>query len=439
MLAPLILPLTGASGLAWAAREQLHNRLCDLTLRMAREHVPFWHAHLPASKDYGVDQLKGVPSINRSTAEREREGLISPITSFGFCSMTSGTTSGQPLLIERSSQEHRFLSNLFGRMLAAHPQSSQRPLGIVGANIHHGDVLGIPGHGYALTVNLYSDAGYAQAASLLFRDFDWDGLEHRVSSITASFACLFRLFCYLRQRDARPPRGQIRNLCAFGAPIPLWRREEVAEFFGAQVHDNWSMTESFGGAAYCHRCDGYHMSPFVHEELLALDSDQSIDTGIGELTITPLFPFAQRFVLIRYRTGDLVERVQTEGCVRGRFAFRPLGRRQNCVVLPDGGVLSTVKIAFALDRVPGLRRPDSHLTCLDGEDGAADLPMIRLHSPANGDPPTVEVYASMESAGDFIRLGELRAATCSALAHFSAEVKVTADLPSRTALQTWKL
>jgi hypothetical protein len=447
VLAPVMLPLMSASGVLWEMRTRLIEGLCDLTLRMAAEHVPYWQRHLPARGSAGIwDWLRTVRPINRMIVEEHREEFISPLTRFAFCSLTSGTTRGQPLLVERSEQEQAYLYNLFTRMNTGRMHTAAMPLTLSGGNIHHGDVLQLPGDGYALTVNLYSDAGYTQAAWLLCRSFSWDGFEPRISSITASYSCLYRLYRYLQQRGLHLPRGQIRWLSTYGSPIPSARRRELAAFFAAPVHDNWSMTECFGGAGYCERCEGYHMSPFAIEEVLpatlgkgAFDRAQTQDPmeeGIGELTLTPLFPFCQRFVLIRYGTGDLVERVRTEDCATGRYVVRPLGRLKNSVRLADGTWVSTVRIAMALDAVAELRKPRTALKCL-ADPSAGELPYFRLSAQPGGQRATVEVYPA-ESFTSAQALERIQRAAASKLENLPVDVVVATELPPELE-SAWKI
>lgn len=133
VLAPVIRALMSASGELWEMRTSLLERLCDLTLRLAQEHVPYWQKHLSA-RDWSCtwDRFKTIRPINRMVVAEHRKEFISPVTRFAFCSMTSGTAYGQPLLVERSEQEQAYLYNLFTRMQAGYRQNTYLPLGLSG-------------------------------------------------------------------------------------------------------------------------------------------------------------------------------------------------------------------------------------------------------------------------------------------------------------------
>ncbi len=90
--------------------------------------------------------------------------------------------------------------------------------------------------------------------------------------------------------------------------------------------------------------------------MVDVDTGERLDSGIGKLIVTNLFPFAQMTPLIRYDTGDLVRRGSCPS--RGYSGFDFLGRRRNCISLETGGrqhwLLFSSKLHEILAAIPDL-------------------------------------------------------------------------------------
>jgi len=113
------------------------------------------------------------------------------------------------------------------------------------------------------------------------------------------------------------------------------RRYLARRWVGSRLHDVFSCSEVIGGAGECPDCDGYHYEPTVWPEILDLDRDEASE-GIGELTLTELHPFSQLQPMLRYRTGDVVQRLTCPARPTD-LAFRPLGRRHSCPTITVRG------------------------------------------------------------------------------------------------------
>ncbi len=365
------------------ARKELQDRLLDLTYRVAREHVPYYERRLPSvdSASLTVCRLRDLPTISRAEAYKNNQQLISPVTTFAFVTFTSGTTRQPPLLIERSTEEQQYISSFFMHLQASLFLDSKRsaPLGLSEGFLDHGSILRAPAFGYSFVVELATDRGQNRALWLLQKEFQFPRIEHKISALYGSFYMLRYLCELLKAENAVPPPGQLRSVTCFGSAVSHAGRQRMAAILGVPIGDNYSLAEMFGGARYCHQCDAYHFDPFVIPEVVDLANGEPVEMGSGELVLTPLFPFTQRFVLIRYRTGDLVERIVTN-CDQGEEGYRFRGRLKNSIEvgrLGGGLIIGEAEIADALDSLPEVNRSTGTLTLLSDRT-TAGIPMFRI-------------------------------------------------------------
>ncbi len=336
----------------------LKNKLLDLTIRMAKTHTQFYKS-LPDDTCWEEKDLDKIQPITKDDLYQHREAIISTITTFGFITFTTGTTSQYPLLIERSQEEQLYLQNFFSILQAgALATKKLSPLGIVEGSMNHGSVLRLPGSGYNFMIELIKDYGIIRTAWLLQQEYNFNGIEKKVSQLQTTVMGLCYLKQYLEEQEIHLPKGQLKSITVFGWPIPKNRRDDLENYFGTQVNDNYSMSEMFGGARYCHQCQAYHFDPFVVHELVDLETQLRKEEGTGELVLTPLFPFSQRFVLIRYRSGDLIH-VRKVTCKKGTKAYTFRGRLKRCVKIAPQIYLGEAEFAMAIDEFTDINRADA--------------------------------------------------------------------------------
>ncbi|MBJ6369254.1 phenylacetate--CoA ligase family protein [Snuella sedimenti] len=373
-------------------REILTNKLLSLTLSMARKHAPYYSELIPDKNDWQVDQLDALPMIDKSELYTHHSNILSDVTTFGFVTFTTGTTNQAPLLIERSQEEQLYLQNFFSILQSDALKSKKlKPLGIVEGSMNHGAVLRLPGIGYNFMIELTKDYGVIRTAWLLQNKFNFNGIENKVSHMNTTVMGLSYLHQYLTENNIEIPSGQLKSITIFGWPVPKSRRKAFEAYFKVPIHDNYSMSEMFGGAKYCQECDGYHFDPFVVPELIDLETNKQIKTGTGELVLTPLFPFTQRFVLIRYRTGDLID-VNKATCNKGILVYRFRGRLKRCVKVAPYIYFGEAEVAKSIDAITELNRAPSgfHIFKDNDKNNWALFKMIK-----SGD--TIEIQAELKS------------------------------------------
>ena len=234
-------------------------------------------------------------------------------------------------------------------------------------------------HGYNFVVDFRYDSGLHTAAWLLQQSFRFPGYERRVSSLLAgSGKDLFILGCYLREQGIELPTGQVGYVSSGGGFTTARQRALARELFCATLIDTYSLTEVFAGARYCPGCNGYHFDQFVVDELLEVGGDRRVTEDVGEVVLTPLVPFTRRFLLVRYRTGDLAEAVRAD-CAAGDVTYRFKGRVANAVDLNGGGLwVGSGDVLNALDGIAEVRRPANPELTLPRDPTVGQWPIFNI-------------------------------------------------------------
>ena len=162
----------------------------------------------------------------------------------------------------------------------------------------------------------------------------WEGPlgRRRVNRLMGFSPALRILTVYLSDRGAFPETFGIKSLEGGGSIQPwVWRRR-LQDAWGAPYQDLYGLSEVVGSESRsCPVCGAYHFFQPVITEVVDLVSGVPIQDGVGELLLTELTPYAQLQLLVRYRTGDLVEIAPR--CMISPFGIRFRGRLQHSVVI----------------------------------------------------------------------------------------------------------
>jgi phenylacetate-CoA ligase len=140
------------------------------------------------------------------------------------------------------------------------------------------------------------------------------------------------------QNDLAAALASVRRVVCTGEPgasIPSVRRQ-IQLGWGARCYDHAGLSEVGSFASPCDGCGGMHLheEDFIAEILDPVSAEPVADGATGELVVTALGRTG--FPVIRYRTGDVVER-NAEPCSNGHPGrWLPqgiLGRSDDMVVI----------------------------------------------------------------------------------------------------------
>ena len=150
------------------------------------------------------------------------------------------------------------------------------------------------------------------------------------------------------QRTQRTPRpAGPRLVISTAEQLTRQRRATLERGFGAPVADFYGLSE-LGLVAY--RTPGNPRFTPARSSLILEFFHIAGEPSVERLVVTDLAERTSPW--IRYDTGDLVRR---DPQLAGRPIVELAGRSMDCIVLPDGGLVSPYRIDVLLEQVPGLK------------------------------------------------------------------------------------
>ncbi len=268
----------------------------------------------------------------------------------------TGGSSGRPLVFPKTLAEEAFIHEFFSQ--AGRDREGDLVRGIRFTTPYHGHETPLPVPAWFHKISPFDYGGFAFARKLIAAPWDAPGVAGECTFIAGAerFVRAFTLDCEAAGLDGAStpitfllPNGQYISA--------VWRRR-YTEYWGAAVVDRFALSEAFGGATEDPETGWYLFDPCCFPEVVALDTRRRISEGIGELLLTPLFPFQQGLPLIRYATGDLVAVTGRHPRSAGHPAIRPLGRLRHAI-LPDQQGMPLVPAAIGaevIDEMPDVCR-----------------------------------------------------------------------------------
>ncbi len=368
--------------------EQLQHRLLMYTFGKVKAHSPLLGELYVdiTERDVADRGITALTFMNRSHLEEPQERICLGHLRFGFCSFTSGTTSGRPLVICRSQEEQAYLLQFFPvlhRCVAGNKvEPSSGGLMLAVSTWYHGMQLQVPGQTRAIPVALNDEVDFSHVAKILERVFVINGQRRRITAISGITQRIVQLTAYLNYSGRKDLAEPVREIQVTGRQLSPREQCDLEQFWDCQVRSIFSLTELFSSGRYCKNCDAYHFDPYALVEVVDYHAYTPIRTGRGRLTLTGLFPFNQMTPVMRYLSDDLVEVCETE-CRHGSRAFRALGRTTQALDLePELGrsaFLSAVEVANALEVFDQISRGTDISPVPTIVKNVGTIPSFRLH------------------------------------------------------------
>jgi len=345
-------------------RDRLHE-----TITLARRASPWYREHLRGSDpqpDEPVEAIiQSLPLMDAAAIREHGPEMIccSQSEIQRVVTLQSSGTSAAPKRLFFTAGDLEKTSGFFQhgmRLLASPPETvlillpSQRPNDV-------GNLL----------VSALHEAGFS--ARTLWPAHDPELVASAVDGLKAG--CLVGMPQHLlplaRRKDlaetVQPFVSSVLVCSDFAAPCV---REAIADGLGCRVHQHYGSTESgLGGAVECSHAGGCHIRENdLLFEIIDPDTGQVLPDGSdGELVLSTLTRTGMP--LLRYRTGDLA-RLTRRRCQCGSVLARLQnlqGRKDNCLRLPGGRMLTLAEMDQALLSLPEVLAYDAVLQEPDPE------------------------------------------------------------------------
>jgi phenylacetate-coenzyme A ligase PaaK-like adenylate-forming protein len=361
-LAPLVTASRDPTPDGRALAAELRERLIDLTVRTAVQQSPFYERRLDGldisekGAFIGSAALRALPLLERREVVEAGSLIRSRVAKYGFSTYTSGTTSGTPLIVDRSKQEQAYLIRFFENMRPRRIGGRRLVLSLVG--FFHGKQLQIPSNTVSMPVVLSGETGCRQAIALLRRTFDVDGGARRITALSGGVIDAQLLSAFIETEGLSEVTEQVTTIKLTSYVLTDTTARRLSELWNCPVVDRYSLAEMFLGASQCGECGLHHFDPYGVPELVRRDGSPVLGTGRGRLVLTSFYPFSQMTPFLRYVPGDVAERAETE-CDHGE-GYRLLGRESRSGFIGEGkdeSLIGESEVLDALDGLPDVRRP----------------------------------------------------------------------------------
>ncbi|MFD8984218.1 hypothetical protein [Streptomyces sp. NPDC059564] len=382
------------------AKTAFRNQLLPLTVANALK-VPFYRHHWAGCRTEAVERsedLALLPTIDKSVllARPHRERLHPELAPEVF-THTTGTT-GHPFIRARSGVEIAAFKEHVAILQEVESARSGRPtlapvtFSAVPATVHGA----FASTGLRLNVDVFTAAGLDKTIGLLLRDDLAPGDHER--HLIGSPGGLLLLTRALRQLGLDPAALRLDRIVNLtDLLLPGQQALLRSAWPGTPLVNRFSLSEVSCGATECTECGAFHFDPVALPEVLDLDTGVPVPSGTGELTATELYPFAQLQPMIRYRTGDLVERIASP-CDPGEVSVRLVGRRATTPLATVDGrtvaVISPVALAVGAELMPELERYPLGRPGTPGAEIRQGRPLIKVAGRAEGAVVHLELRAA---------------------------------------------
>jgi phenylacetate-coenzyme A ligase PaaK-like adenylate-forming protein len=340
------------------SQEAIRLDLVRATLHYAAENTRYYRQAF-VGLDLSIESLEALqrfPLLKRETLAKRGSDLLVEGVVPEYVGITSGTTFGdasrEPLLHFQTESEHRAWVSLYAIMVET--AKGDRPLMLRLTDPDRGvEIAGaFPG---CFSVPLENPYHFELILSILRREWNFPGFSKRVVSLSGPLDVLQLLTLLCIERHIDPAEFRIGLITSSGWQMTSRWHRLLESYWGANIQDVYGLSEAPGMyATRCMVCSHYHFSPLSVIEVLRLDRDELVTTGIGRVVVTCLLPVAHAQPIIRYDTEEVIDIV--DECDRQGLSFEYLGRRSKLILLEGANgffpILSPLIVTEVLDSMP---------------------------------------------------------------------------------------
>ncbi|MEV0316960.1 AMP-binding protein [Streptomyces sp. NPDC050658] len=359
----------------------------------------------------GHDSVASIPVTSKQALRDAPSSFISRSAQAVHCCSTTGTT-GRATTIWLSDDELHLISTL--ATLAQFQSRTFRPDDQILIGVSPRNRIAVHATAFAAAtvgaaVRVGGMTGPEQMLATLAEHHPVPGHKSRISVLTAHPSYLALLVQTARRLGYGPADFGLERVLVGGEILTRGLRRRAQEVFGElEFDENYALTElaPFGGG----RCEQGHLHyepATCLVEVLDLDGRHRpvADGEPGVLVGTPLPPFRDTTLLLRYDTEDVVQSLAgPPDCRMSRLPAlaQLLGKRAQAV-RHDAGWTFVRPVVEALESVPGVPLPARY-----GFWGAAGGVVVEVVAPESPASPglRLEIGLALERRG--VPLTELR-------------------------------
>lgn len=342
------------------------SQLEALRRQKLRDLIEYSYAHVPyvgtRMREAGLDpgqvrepgDLRRLPLMRKADVRRHRAELRSDIAG-KLGSFTTGGSTGEPLIFDLSKR--RVASRVACRLRTSHWWGltvGDPELAIWGSvvELKRQDWIRRV-RDFFLATRLLSAFELNEPTITRYLDI----LERSRCRQIFAYPSAIYLVCLQARKEGRRLRGLgVKAVFVTGEVLFPYQRELISETLNCPVANGYGGRDS---ALIAHECPQGGMHVLADAVILELvdDAGRPVEPGqSGEIVITDLYSHEAPF--IRYATGDRAV-MSTRNCPCGRAL--PLletveGRSNDSIVAPDGRIINSLALIYALREIEGIER-----------------------------------------------------------------------------------
>lgn len=309
----------------------------------AEKHSPHFRNRLQTagmrSEQLGMEEgLRRLPVMTRRDIQAAGESLFCrqlPNTHFPLGETRTSGSSGEPIVVKRSTVNNLFWLAATLREHLWHQRNFSGKLAVIRANYPAGD-LAENQDNWGEPVSLFFKTGTLHALKIntdIRQQAEW--LERTNPDYLLTYPT--NLTALLQQFDLRGSSlTRLRQVRTIGETLTGNMREATREILKVEIADTYSSQELGIIAMQCPESGLYHAMAESHIiEVLDEHGHPCLPGQVGRVVITDLHNFATP--LIRYQIGDYAEAGPACTCGRGLPTLKRIaGRERNMLLLPEG-------------------------------------------------------------------------------------------------------
>lgn len=364
------------------------------TLSYAYRGVPYyrdvWRSGGVSPDDFAsVTNLTSFPVLEKGQITADRDAFINPASRPDEMRCTSGTTARRLLLYGNAGERAAIGTMIQARLDALRPGRSMIVLRVVSAaRRFFSETPGEPRSSGTSTVgqvrfSFNQDLAWFNSVDnfvqALFEVYFVNGDRAEVEFLHVTPPFLFaHISRELTQKGVDVARSKVRDVLLTGGFVFERDRQIARDQWGARLHSSFSCTEINGECRECPQRPGInHVGFSLHAEVVDANTLDPVGDGEhGLLLLTSYYPFQQVMPMIRYVTGDVVEKLAGPcACGDPGPSFRVVGRRPHCLDVSDLagrrafiGTRQVSEVLSSVPPVPSVPFPRLKLTAERGRD-----------------------------------------------------------------------
>lgn len=252
-----------------------------------------------------------------------------------ICSISHSTGTGGLLSYRiRSDKELRLINEFRG--LVTRPQAERRIRVVIPSSFH-----GTVDHGATdrsfinIACSMATDGFVGNFIHLLKDGIPAYVCGGQVASLVGSLSDLQIATRIAQDAGLNKRLGQIST---FGGYLTRYWRSEMENTWGVTPVHSYSASEISGGAIQCPKCGFLAFIAHVLPNIRWTPNDTYRGRPVGRLNLTELLPYGYAQPLIKFDTGDIVEKITSADacCAEHESGIRHLGRDSTSVWWVDG-------------------------------------------------------------------------------------------------------